>query len=91
MTLFGTGILDQRDIPGPKGLWKVYGQENETIKHIDWLMYTGLTRVQNVILKIVNAKDKNFEVEYQFKREMVIMLISMISYILEIKKATLTG
>jgi len=59
----------------PKGLWKVYGiQKNETIKHInDWLERVhdeDLPRVQNVILKIVNAKDENiFDVEYRFKRE----------------------
>ena len=59
----------------PKGLWKVYGiKKNETIKHInDWLErvhYEDLSRVQNVILKIVNAKDENiFDVEYRFKRE----------------------
>lgn len=59
----------------PKGLWKVYGiKKNETIKHInDWLERVhceDLPRVQNVILKIVNAKDENiFDVEYRFKRE----------------------
>jgi len=59
----------------PKGLRKVYGIEsNENIKHInDWLERVhcdDLTRVQNVILKIVNAKDENiFDVEYRFRRE----------------------
>ena len=59
----------------PKGLWKVYGiKNNSTIKHInDWLErvhHEDLPRVQNVILKIVNAKDENiFDVEYRFKRE----------------------
>ncbi len=59
----------------PKGLWKVYGiKNNETIKHInDWLErvhHEDLPRVQNVILKIVNAKDENiFDVEYRFRRE----------------------
>jgi len=48
----------------PKGLWKVYGAtNNEDIKHInDWLERVhddDLPRVQNVILKIVNAKDEN--------------------------------
>ena len=59
----------------PKGLWKVYGiKNNQTIKHInDWLErvhHEDLPRVQNVILRIVNAKDENiFDVEYRFKRE----------------------
>ena len=48
----------------PKGLWKVYGiKNNEIIKHInDWLErvhHEDLPRVQNVILKIVNARDEN--------------------------------
>jgi PAS domain S-box-containing protein len=59
----------------PKGLFKVYCiKKNETIKHInDWLErvhHEDLPRVQNVILRIVNAKDENiFDVEYRFKRE----------------------
>jgi PAS domain S-box-containing protein len=59
----------------PKGLRKVYGiKDNEDIKHInDWLErvhHEDLPRVQNVILRIVNAKDENiFDVEYRFKRE----------------------
>jgi PAS domain S-box-containing protein len=59
----------------PKGLWKVYGiKNNENIKHInDWLErvhHEDLPRVQNVILRIVNAKNENiFDVEYRFRRE----------------------
>ena len=59
----------------PKGLLKVYGAtNNEDIKHInDWLErvhHEDLPGVQNVILRIVNAKDENiFDVEYRFKRE----------------------
>ena len=59
----------------PKGLRKVYGiNNNADIEHInDWLERVhceDLPRVQNTILKIVNAKDENlFDVEYRFKRE----------------------
>jgi len=59
----------------PKGLRKVYGiNNNADIKHInDWLErvhWEDLPRVQNTILKIVNAKEENlFDVEYRFKRE----------------------
>ena len=57
----------------PKGLRKVYGiKDNATIQHInDWLErvhHEDLPGVQNVILRIVNAKDENiFDVEYRFK------------------------
>jgi PAS domain S-box-containing protein len=59
----------------PKGLRKVYGvKENKNIKHInEWLErvhHEDLSRVQTVILKILNAKDENiFDVEYRFRRE----------------------
>ena len=59
----------------PKGLRKVYGiKDNATIQHInDWLErvhHEDLPGVQNVILRIVNAKDETiFDVEYRFKKE----------------------